>query len=249
MRRDIGSWIGGVGRAVAAELVKTVSIPVVVISALTVVGGVLAGLAVGRSEGTAPGLGLAAAMGQVGVIVLGATVGAAEFRRGHLGLSLLAVPRRGRFVLAALVTLTTTCAVVAACTVAATVVASGGSTDPDVPRTVLGAWAYLTGMGVLAWTWAICARNALVPLGVLGVLTSGGSTLLMSVSPTMARIVAFLPDQAGGHLLPRGGAGLLVAVSGQPPGALGPVAGALVLLAWLVVSATAAGWAVRVRDA
>ncbi|MGH3252156.1 MAG: ABC transporter permease [Trebonia sp.] len=184
--------------------------------------------------------------GQVAIIVFGVLVVTSEYGSGMIRLSLLAVPRRGRFFLSKMAVAALVIAVVAVpvtvVTYLVTQVALGrygaSISASGVPRALVGSVGYVVLMCLFAAALAAMTRNAIAPLAVLIPLVLAGSHLLTIIGPIKA-VARYLPDQAGGQML-------AVHVSG---GSLSPAAGFAVLLAWVAV-ALAAGYVLqRLRDA
>jgi hypothetical protein len=184
--------------------------------------------------------------GQVALIAFGVLVVTSEYGAGMIRLSLLAVPRRGRFFLAKM---TVTALVAATAAVPATIVAYavtqaalgpyGASMGAaGVPRALAGGIGYLVLICLLAAGIAAMTRNAIAPLAILIPLVLIGSHLLSIISATKP-IARYLPDQAGNQML-------AVHVSA---GALSPAAGLAVLLGWVAVAQTGGYILHRVRDA
>lgn len=179
---------------------------------------------------------------QVGPILIGVLAVAHEYAGSQVRTTLAATPNRlllltGKM-LAYLITaaLTTTATVGAGVATAAITVAAREVTptgDLDV-WPIAGAALYLTLIGLLGFTLTVLLRSLIPPLVTM-------LALVLIVSPLLSGYTEharWLPDQAGSLLyLPAAGSGLTA----------GP--GALILIAWTVVTATAAAAAFVRRDA
>jgi hypothetical protein len=90
---------------------------------------------------------------------------------------------------------------------------------------LLGAWTYLVLIGLLGLALTFLLRSLIASL-------AGLLSLVLVVSPMLGSVTSsarFLPDQAGSALY-----------QPEPSAALGPGAGALVLVAWVVAVAAGA---------
>ncbi|QXG76747.1 ABC transporter permease subunit [Modestobacter sp. L9-4] len=109
-----------------------------------------------------------------------------------------------------------------------------------VPRALLGTAAYLTAIGLfgmaLGWLLRSTAAGIATLFALVLLLPGLGQLLPASWGPDVVRL---LPGEAGQQ----------IATIVPEPSALGPWTGGAVLLAWLVVSATAAVVLLRRRDA
>jgi ABC-2 type transport system permease protein len=170
--------------------------------------------------------------GQLALIVFSVLLVTSEYGSRMIGLSLLAVPKRGHFYAAKMIV---TGLAAAAVSIPAIVLAYIGTqlalgpygASPfasGVPRAMLGAVGYLTLMSLFAAGIAVMARNPIVPLAILLPLVLAGSQILSVIGATAA-MARFLPDQAGMRML---------AVSVDSGDKLSPVAGFAVLLGWTV---------------
>src|ERR1700704_1085440 len=169
-------------------------------------------------------------IGQLALIVFSVLLVTSEYGSRMIGLSLLAVPRRGHFYAAKMIVVGLAAAVVAIPAVVLAYMATEFALGPygssplasEVPRAMLGAVGYLTLMSVFAAGIAVMARSPIVPLATLLPLVLAGSQILSVIGATGA-IAPFLPDRAGMRML---------AVSVSVGDTLSPVAGLAVLLAW-----------------
>ncbi len=170
--------------------------------------------------------------GQLALIVFGVLSMSGEYTSGMMRVSLLAVPRRGRFYLAkAAVTAAAALAVALPVTVVSYLVTQlalgshGSALDADgVPRALAGAVVYLTLMSLLAVGVAAAARSAVLPLAVLLPLVLVGSQVLSVIGATK-EVARWFPDRAGAQML--------TVDSGDA------LTGLAVLLAWTAAALTA----------
>jgi len=125
-------------------------------------------------------------IGQLALIVFSVLLVTSEYGSRMIGLSLLAVPRRGHFYAAKMIVVGLAAAVVAIPAVVLAYVATELALGPygssplasGVPRAMLGAVGYLTLMSVFAAGIAAMARNPIVPLATLLPLVLAGSQIL-----------------------------------------------------------------------
>lgn len=192
--------------------------------------------------------GLVAASLQMSVFLpaLAAVMAGQEFHNPQLGLSALAVPRRGRLLvaksLAAAVALLVAALLIAAVSTTFTYLAIADwepsllLTSGAVTRqiTFLG-YAVLLGLATYAIT--VIARSTLVGILVSVALSALAMTQVLAASPA---VDALLPVSAGRNLLLDPAAGNLTS---DPPQA------AVVLLGWALLTTVAAGVALARRDA
>ena len=226
-------------RIVTAELLKLVTLPVVLSTGVATIAAapVLAALsgaaagthAFGIVAGTMPFL-------QMGPILLGVLATGGEYTGGQVRTTLTAMPRRipalaGKAAAVLFVLLVTGTAAVAA---GATTARSGGAPAFGAARVAVGVVAHLVAMGLLALTLAVLLRSILRPLAAL-------LTLVFVASPLLGGLTEkayLLPDQAGRLLY-----------DPLPGTAPGTWTGAVVLLVWLTGTSVAATVAFLVRDA
>lgn len=188
-------------------------------------------------------------LGMIALVVFGVLTVSSEYSTGTIRSSLTAVPRRGVFYAAKMLTGTGTALVVSVVVVAVsflTAQAALGSpanvslSDEGVPRALLGAVLYMTLICAFSMGLATVLRSSALTMGILVPLFFMISTILNSI-PGVQKVAQFLPDLAGGLMLrgkPPQGETVLTAWSGMA-----------VLTAWAVVSVTAGYLAVRSRDA
>ncbi|GAA0561424.1 hypothetical protein GCM10010172_50760 [Paractinoplanes ferrugineus] len=208
-------------RATTAELIKLRGLPAALAAMLaTVVAGAL--FAAADPAGPAQ----AVPFLQIGPIVLGVLVVAAEYSGRQIATTLIAMPRR-------LVLLAGKAGAYLIAATATSVITIGGWLVPGRPAgrwTVIGAAAYLVLMGLLALGLTVLLRSLVLPL-------AGLLTLVLVVSPLLAGYTEharWLPDQAGRAL-------------SQPHGDF--TTGAAILLAWTASVAAAGTVAFLSRDA
>jgi ABC-type transport system involved in multi-copper enzyme maturation permease subunit len=184
--------------------------------------------------------------GQLALIVFGVLLVTSEYGTGVVGLSLLAMPRRGTAFTAKIAVAALTTVVVAIpvtlLSYATTELALGphgvSLLANGVPRALIGAIGYLALMCVLAAGFATVTRSAIVPLAVLLPLVLAGSQILSTIGATAA-VARYLPDQAGMRML---------AVHAGDSAKLSPAAGFAVLVGWTAVAVAAGFLALRNRD-
>jgi ABC-2 type transport system permease protein len=185
--------------------------------------------------------------GQLALIVFSVLLVTSEYGSRMIGLSLLAVPRRGLFYAAKMIVTGLAAAVVSVPGIVLAYLATQLALGPygasvftsGVPRAMLGAVGYLTLMSVFAAAIAVMARNPIVPLATLLPLVLAGSQILSVIGATAAA-ARFLPDQAGMRML---------AVSVGSSDKLSPGAGLAVLLGWTAGALVAGYVLLHRRDA
>ena len=186
-------------------------------------------------------------IGQLALIVFSVLLVTSEYGSRMIGLSLLAVPRRGHFYAAKMIVVGLAAAVVAIPAVVLAYVATELALGPygssplasGVPRAMLGAVGYLTLMSVFAAGIAAMARNPIVPLATLLPLVLAGSQILSIIGATTV-IARFLPDRAGMRML---------AVSAGNSDQLSSVAGFAVMLVWAAAALIGGYLLLQRRDA
>jgi ABC-2 type transport system permease protein len=185
--------------------------------------------------------------GQLVLIVFGVLLVTNEYGSRMIGLSLLAVPRRGQFFAAKMAVAALVAAAVAVPTVVAAYLATELTLGPygvsvftlGVPRAMLGAVAYSTLICLFAAGLAMIARSPILPLATLIPLVLAGSQILSVIGATAA-VARFLPDRAGMRIL---------AVVPGGAGELTPLVGLLVLLTWVTAALVSGFLLLRHRDA
>jgi ABC-2 type transport system permease protein len=186
-------------------------------------------------------------IGQLALIVFSVLLVTSEYGSRMIGLSLLAVPRRGQFYAAKMIVVGLAAAVVAIPAVVLAYMATEFALGPygssplasGVPRAMLGAVGYLTLMSVFAAGIAVIARNPIVPLATLLPLVLAGSQILSIIGATTV-IARFLPDRAGMRML---------AVSAGNSDQLSSVAGFAVMLVWAAAALMGGYLLLQRRDA
>ncbi|MFJ4567536.1 ABC transporter permease [Streptomyces caelestis] len=187
-------------------------------------------------------------LGLIALVVFGVLIVTSEYSTGTVRTSLAAVPRRGVFYGAKLLTGTVTALVVSTVVVTvgffATQLAMGDPQsvsllDDGVLRSLVGAVLYTTLLCVFAMGLASVLRSSALTMGILVPLFFMISTILTNL-PGVRDVAQFLPDVAGGLILYRD----------QPDDTvLNAWTGMAVLGAWAAAAVTA-GYAVsRRRDA
>lgn len=242
------------GNTTTAELIKLRGLPEIQLTVVGTVGAAaaLSALVTASADGS-DGVGPVRAVLetipflQVGMIVLGVLVVAGEYTGRQIRTTLTATPRRlvvlAAKTLAYLMASAVASVVAVACglcsawaVVAArgdhVVAAAGGR--PAAGTLLAGATVYLVLIGLLGLVVAVVARSLIVPLVAL-------LAHVLIVSPLLAGLTEharWLPDRAGSllHLA-------------DDDAVLDPATGALVLVAWIAVTACAAGFALTRRDA
>ncbi|MGW3664910.1 ABC transporter permease subunit [Streptomyces sp. NPDC005141] len=181
--------------------------------------------------------------GQIAAITFGAQAVSAEYQGGALGVSLAAVPHRGRWFLAKTVAIggpaliTGLVTGVAGLVVGTSVLGSraDGLTWAEELRGVVGCAIYLTLMALLAAGLAAVLRSGVATLSILIPFLLIVSFVVGGASGSIAD---FLPDKAGQAVLHE-----------TSDGALGPWSGLAVTALWTVAALGAGAWSVRRRDA
>ncbi|GGO47186.1 ABC transporter [Streptomyces daqingensis] len=188
-------------------------------------------------------------LGMIALVVFGVLTVSSEYSTGSIRSSLAAVPRRGVFYAAKLLTGTATALVVSAVVVtlsffaAQTMLGSPASvslSDDGVLRALIGGVLYMTLICAFSMGLASVLRSSALTMGILVPLFFMISTILNSI-PGVQKVAQFLPDLAGSLILrskePHGD-GVLTAWTGMA-----------VLAAWAVLAVAAGYFAMRRRDA
>jgi hypothetical protein len=238
---------GTMMNTVAAELIKLRSMPAV----LTTMGGTVVSAAalsavITASDRSADPVHLIAqciTFVQVGLIVIGVLAAGIEFSGSNLRVALLATPNRmlllaGKSIAFLAAATVTSAAAVCAGILTATLVGAPGENLFTVRGSIwlllLGAWTYLTLIGLLAFTLAFLLRSLIPPLVAM-------LSLVLIVSPMLSSVTSnaqYLPDRAGSVLY-------------QPEAGttLNPAVGVLVFVTWIAVIAAGAAARFCARDA
>jgi ABC-2 type transport system permease protein len=187
-------------------------------------------------------------IGQLALVVFGATAVGSEYTSGTIATSLTAVPRRALFYLAKITAGLLAAAVTALVTVTAEFFAAQRALGPHgtsagAPGTLqaaAGACLYLTlicalAMGVTAITRST-ARCLVIMLPLLFLDSQGLGNV-----PGLRRVIDYLPDQAGAVIMHLSAAG-----DGRFGRPFGPWAGMEIMVIW-VAAALAAGYLVLAR--
>lgn len=191
-------------------------------------------------------------IGQLALVVLAVFVVSSEYSTATIRTSLIAVPRRGQFYAAKVLTGALLAAGIAVVTVLATFAAAQAGlgphgTSPDaagVPAAVAGACLYLTLVYLFATGLATLLRSAVATLGILLPLLFLGAQGLGNV-PRLKTVTQYLPDQAGQAVMH------LVGPADDPRFGrpYGPWAGLGIMALWTAAALVAGYLAVRRRDA
>jgi ABC-2 type transport system permease protein len=233
---------------VALSLVFPVSIGIGALEGWSVRGAIASHSPMLRSDFSAAQAGFDGVLyGQLALIVFSVLLVTSEYGSRMIGLSLLAVPRRGLFYAAKMIVAGLAAAVVAIPTIILAYMATEFALGPygssplasGVPRAMLGAVGYLTLMSVFTAGLAVMARNPIVPLAMLLPLVLAGSQILSVIGATSA-MARFLPDQAGMRML---------AVSVGSSDKLSPVAGFAMMLVWAAAALIGGYVLLQRRDA
>jgi len=186
-------------------------------------------------------------LGLIALVVFGVLTVTSEYASGTISSSLAAVPRRGVFYLAKVLTGTATAFVTSLVVVVVsfftTQVALGGArsvslSDDGVARALIGAVLYTTLLCAFSVGLATVLRSSALTMGILIPLFFMVSTILNNL-PGVKNVAQFLPDVAGG----------LVLFREQPAGTvLNAWTGMAVLVAWTAASVALGYVAMRRRD-
>lgn len=185
--------------------------------------------------------------GHVAVVVFAVLLTAGEYSRQTLHPSLVAVPRRGRFLAAKVAVGTALVLAVAAPTALVTLAgtqaflgdAAVGPGDPGVLRATLAAVLYPTLLGVFCMGVGMLLRDQVAALGLL-IPFFFLVTPVLELIPGLRTAAVFLPDRAGQ---------VAVRLHSRPIDLFGPVTGLAVLTLWALAAVLAAWWVLRRRDA
>ncbi|MFJ8579822.1 ABC transporter permease [Micromonospora sp. NPDC093277] len=191
-------------------------------------------------------------IGQLALVVLAVFVVTSEHSTGMIRVSLAAVPRRGRFYAAKVLTGALLAGVAAVVTVLATFAAAQAGLGPHgtslgadgVSVAVAGACLYLVLIYLFATGLAALARSAIPALGVLLPVLFLGSQGLGNV-PRVKTVAQYLPDQAGMVIMH------IVGPADDPRFArpYGPWTGVGIMALWTAAALLAGYVAMRRRDA
>ena len=191
-------------------------------------------------------------LGQLALVVLAVFVVTSEYSTGTIHASLAAVPRRGLFYAAKVLTGALLAGVVAVLTVLATFAAAQAGLGPHgtsltadgAPSAIVGSCLYLTLIYLFATGLAALLRGAIPTLGILLPLLFLGSQGLGNL-PKVKTVAQYLPDQAGMVAMH------IVGRADDPRFAhpYGPWTGLAIMALWTAVALLAGYLAVRRRDA
>jgi ABC-2 type transport system permease protein len=183
--------------------------------------------------------------GHVAVIVVAVLLTAGEYGRSTIHTSLVAVPRRGVFLLAKVTVGTGLVLVTATVTALATVVATQALLGPagvppaELARPTVAAALYPTLLAVFCMGVAMMMRDQAGALSLLIPFFFLVSPLLELV-PVLQRVAVFLPDRAGQ---------VAVRLHARPIDVFGPLTGLAVLTLWAAAAVLGGWWVLRRRDA
>ena len=182
---------------------------------------------------------------------LGAVVAGAEFRSGQLGLSVLAVPNRIRWVLGKTVA-TTICALVLGLSFAVMTFASTYLAVKDWEPGLIWRPGLLLGLGgsvllivaitLLSFAVTLLTRRTLSGILVMGALFA--IVLTQVLNAVLPILDALTPISAARNWLLQDSL-----VIGGPPFSSSPTTGAVVLFGWVAVTVLGAALAIQRRDA
>jgi ABC-2 type transport system permease protein len=191
-------------------------------------------------------------LGQLALVVLAAFVVTGEYSTGTISASLMAVPRRGRFVAGKVLAGGLVAGAVALVTVPLTFAAAQAGLGPHgttfraagAPEAAFGACLYLTLIYLFATGVAMLLRGSIPTLAVLLPLLFLGSQGLGNV-PRVKAVAQYLPDQAGMVVMH------LTGPAGDPRFGrpYGPWLGLGIMALWTVAALLAGYFAVRRREA
>jgi ABC-2 type transport system permease protein len=187
-------------------------------------------------------------LGMIALVVFGVLLVTSEYTSGTIRISLTAVPRRGVFYAAKVLTGTAVALLVSAVVVVVTFftaqTAIGGAhnasiTDEGAARAVVGAILYMTLLCVFSMGLATCLRSPTLTLGVLVPLFFIVSEILNNL-PGVQKAAQFLPDAAGG---------IILRAEPQDHVTLSAWGGMAVLAGWAVLAVVGGYLVLKRRDA
>ncbi|GHJ01669.1 ABC transporter [Streptomyces olivaceus] len=186
-------------------------------------------------------------LGMIGLVVFGVLAVTSEYSTGTIRSSLAAVPRRGVFYAAKMLTGGLAAGAVSCVAVLTSFFLAQATmgeesvslTDDGVPAALVGAVLFTTLLCLFSMGVAALLRSSVLTMGILMPLFFTVSTILTNI-PGVGRAAQFLPDQAGGLALYRH----------APDGyVLNAWSGLAVLAAWTAAALGAGYLALRRRDA
>ncbi|WP_067832671.1 ABC transporter permease [Actinomadura kijaniata] len=191
------------------------------------------------------------AFGQLALVVFGVLAVTGEYSGGTIRMSLVATPRRGRFLAAKVLAVTSVAAAFSLVTVPVLFAVSqwglgphgADPGDPGVPRAIAGACLYMVLMCALATGVAAMLRGTALTLGIMIPLLFLNGQGLASI-PAVRRFTQYLPDQAGYVMMgtrPEGGM--------FGPSDFGPWTALAILLAWTAAALAGGLLTLERRDA
>ena len=175
--------------------------------------------------------------GLIGAVVLGVVAAGSEYRGRQIATSLLCVPSRWRLLAAKTAALALVVAVLGALTAVLTLAVAGVLSTAVAPR-IAGVVVYWVLSSLLAYGATLLIRNGVLPLTFLLLNATVASVSWLLTKVTTAAV--YLPDLAGSHLFLR---------EFDTPVRLAPVAGGLVMAAWVAALLAVAAVVFQRRDA
>ena len=183
-------------------------------------------------------------------VVLGALTVTSEYGSGMIRSSFVAVPRRGRVMLAKSVVVAAVLFVVGTATAFLGYLGTnpffeaegiGLPMEGDVLRAMYGSGLFLAGLGVLAVATGFLVRH-----------TAGAITILLGVLFVAGQLVLLVPGTFGDwldKLMPHNSGGAIAAATTFNPNLLDPWTGYAIFLVEVAAVVTVAAWTLRRRDA
>ncbi|GAA3159511.1 ABC transporter permease subunit [Streptomyces virens] len=187
-------------------------------------------------------------LGMISLVVFGTLTVTGEYTSGTIRASLAAVPRRGVFYAAKVLTGTAIALAVSVVVVLVTFFTAqtaigeahnASITDDGALRAVVGSILYMTLICAFSMGLATVLRTPALTLGILVPLFFMVSEILNNL-PGVQKAAQFLPDAAGGIIMRR---------EAQEHMILDAWSGMAVLVAWVVVALAGGYLALRRRDA
>jgi ABC-2 type transport system permease protein len=189
-------------------------------------------------------------VGAIGPIVLGVVAASSEYTSGgehapdarQVVTSLVAMPRRGRFLAAKATVVAALAAGTAVLSAIATTAAVhgvlGGAAPPFAPDRLAGVVVHWVLTALLACALTVCLRNGIVPMTVL--ILNGSVVSVAFLLSRLTDAAVLLPDVAGARMFVR---------DIDLPVLLPPVVGGLVMTAWVAALLGLGALVLRRRDA
>lgn len=183
-------------------------------------------------------------------VVLGALTVTSEYGSGMIRSSFVAVPRRGRVMLAKSIVVAAVLFVVGTATALLGYLGTnpffeaegiGLPMEGDVLRAMYGSGLFLAGLGVLAVATGFLVRH-----------TAGAIAILLGVLFVAGQLVLLVPGTFGDwldKLMPHNSGGAIAAATTFNPNLLDPWAGYGIFLAQVATVVAVSAWSLRRRDA